>query len=247
MATRDPFRAPEVQSRRGGPAKEPLSRAAIVTEALALLRVEGLEGLSLRKVAAALDTGPASLYVYLDNLQELHALVLDRALAGVKTNRGRGLGWRQRLTKLLNSYLQVLFETPGLGQLAMTTIAVGPNALRILEALLGILEEGGVERGTAAWAVDLLTLYVTAVATEQSQRERGPDPLGPVARVLEAISPQEYPLISAARTDLQSGPGRVEWALEVILKGILQTPRKPPETLDSPATSTRRRRTPHGH
>ena len=169
MSARNPFQAPETTSRRGGPAKEPLSRDAIVTAALELLRKDGPEGMSLRKVAAALDTGPASLYVYVENLQELEALVLDRALADVKTGAG-GRGWRGRTIALLGSYLEVLAGTPGLARLALGTIAAGPNALRITEALRGHLEEGGVNVATAAWAVDLLTLYATAVAAEHSSR-----------------------------------------------------------------------------
>src|SRR5579871_6356449 len=122
MGSRNPFQAPEVTSRRGGPAKEPLSREAIVTAALVLLRREGPEGMSLRKVAAALDTGPASLYVYVENLQELQALVLDRALTDVRTDGGRGRGWQRRVTALLTSYLEVLLGTPGLAELAMSTV-----------------------------------------------------------------------------------------------------------------------------
>jgi AcrR family transcriptional regulator len=227
MATRNPFQAPEVTSRRGGSPKRPLSRDAIVKEALDLLTREGSEGMSLRKVAAALDTGPASLYVYVENLEELRALVLDRALAAVRTDGARGKDWRRRLTSFVESYFQVLLGTPGLAQLAMRTIAAGPNSLRIIETLLGQLEDGGVDRATAAWAVDLLTLYVTAVAAEQSQRQGEPDALGPIERVIGQVSAHEHPRIYAAREDLLAGPGRVEWALEAILKGILQTPRKP--------------------
>ena len=62
MKARNPFEAPHVESRRGGPAKQPLSRDAIVTEALRQLTADGLKGMSLRKVAVALETGPASLY-----------------------------------------------------------------------------------------------------------------------------------------------------------------------------------------
>ena len=54
-----------------------------MTAALALLSRDGMAGLSLRKVAAALDTGAASLYVYVANLDELHALLLDRVLGEV--------------------------------------------------------------------------------------------------------------------------------------------------------------------
>ena len=214
-------------SRRGAAAKEPLSQAAIVKAAHELLRRDGLEGMSLRKVAAVLETGPASLYAYVESLEELEALVCDHALAAVKTKSAPQLGWRKRLSELLTAYLLVLMSTPGLARLAMKTIAVGPNALRILEALLGILEEGGVERGVAAWASDLLTLHVTAIAAEQSERQNRADPLLPAERAIATVSPELYPLISAARDDLFSGGGteRLAWALEVLISGILSTPR----------------------
>jgi AcrR family transcriptional regulator len=51
----------EVVSRRARPAKAPLSRDGIVATGLELLSEHGLPGLSLRRIAAALDTGPASL------------------------------------------------------------------------------------------------------------------------------------------------------------------------------------------
>src|SRR5450755_1651389 len=133
MAARNPFEAPHVESRRGGPAKEPLSRDAIVTEALRQLTVSGRKGMSLRKVATALETGPASLYAYVDDLQELQALVLDRALGSVDTRGAKRGAWRANLESLLASYLEVLFASPGLAQLALSAIAVGPSALRITE------------------------------------------------------------------------------------------------------------------
>ncbi len=87
MSAQNPFATREVKSRRGGKVKEPLSRDRIVDEALVLLGRNGLDGMSLRAVAAALETGPASLYAYLDGLDSLRALVLDRALERVKHAR----------------------------------------------------------------------------------------------------------------------------------------------------------------
>ncbi len=223
--------------------KQPLSRDAIVAAALDLLTREGLEGMSLRKVAAALDTGPASLYVYVEDLQELRTLVLDRALAGVETAGTRQHDWRHRLTALLESYLTVLERSPGLAQLAMSTIAAGPNALRFIEALLGLLDEAGVDQPTAAWAVDLINLYATAIAAEQGQREPLTNPLGPLLRVIGSVSAKEFPRIHAARDELLSGegPDRFAWAIEVLLKGILHTPRRAPGD-DAPPTGSPTRR-----
>lgn len=226
---RNPFDAPDVVSRRGGPVKAPLSRDAIVTEALRLLKAEGLEGMSLRKVAAALETGPASLYAYVDDFDALSALVLDRALGGVDTRRSAKMSWRERVLGVLESYARVLSASPGLAQLAFGRVAVGPNALRVIEALLTFLEEGGVEGQTAAWAVDLLILYVTAVVAEHSGGAHADAPEGAVPQAILGVSADAFPKIHAAREHLLSGTpqARFAWAVDVLLRGI-QSPRKAP-------------------
>jgi AcrR family transcriptional regulator len=240
--TRSPFEASNVASRRGGPVKPPLSRDAIVTEALRQLTADGLKGMSLRKVAAALETGPASLYAYVDDLDALYALVLDRALDGVDTRSAAKTGWRDRLFRILESYARVLSASQGLAQLAFGAVAIGPNALRITEALMALLQEGGVDVATAAWAVDLLTLYVTAIVAEHSG---GTDPVvpgGAVARAILGVSDEQYPRIQAARDHMLSGEPheRFSWAVEVLLQGILKSPRAAPTKRGSPTTKTPR-------
>jgi AcrR family transcriptional regulator len=248
---RSPFEPSNVASRRGGPVKQPLSRDVIVTEALRQLTADGLKGMSLRKVAAALETGPASLYAYVDDLDALYALVLDRALEEVDTRGAAKTGWRDRLLGILESYARVLSARAGLAQLAFGTIAIGPNALRITEALLALLDEGGVDVATAAWAVDLLVLYVTAIVAEHSG---GTDPVAPegaVPRAILAVSEDQHPRIHAAREHLLSGKPqeRFGWAIEVLLRGILQSPRAAtvkggPRATNTPRPSTRRKRAP---
>jgi AcrR family transcriptional regulator len=182
--------------------------------------------LSLRRVAAALDTGAASLYVYLTNLDELHSLMLDRALAAVRLPKAHNSLWRDRLKALLLSYFRALYERQGLAQLAMSTIPSGPNSLRIWEIMLGLLKEGGVEDLKAAWGVDLLTLYVTAIAAEQSLRRESGQVLRRVETALSAVSAEEFPLIFASKKALLCGEGKTRgaWALEVIIEGIVGGP-----------------------
>jgi AcrR family transcriptional regulator len=224
-----------IVSRRSRPAKAPLSREVIVSTALDILAREGLGGLSLRRVATALDTGAASLYVYLENLDALHALMLDAALEAVRP-AARG-DWRDRLKALLKLYMRTILDRPGLAQLALSTIACGPSSLRIWEVLLGLLKEGGIEDAKAAWGVDLLILYVTAIAAELSLRREEGDDLGRAKAALDAISPEEFPLLSAARGALLSGgedgEDRGNWALDVIIDGIVAT-RSPPAARKPP-------------
>ncbi|WP_161967293.1 TetR/AcrR family transcriptional regulator [Fimbriiglobus ruber] len=202
-----------------------MSREVIVATALGILEKDGMSGLSLRRVATALDTGAASLYVYLANLDELYSLMLDQALAAVKLPKAGSLSWRDRLKKYLLSYLHVLYGRQGLAQLAMSTIATGPNSLRMWEVLLGLLKEGGVADAKLVWGVDMLLLYVTAVAAEKSNwRATGQD-FGRVKSALSAVSAEQFPLVSALfqgewLSGMGDGDARVRWALDGIIDGI---------------------------
>jgi AcrR family transcriptional regulator len=224
------FRVPEeVVSRRARPAKAPLSRDGIVATGLELLAEQGLPGLSLRRIAAALDTGPASLYAYVDNLEELRALVLDRALADVVSPAEENSDWRSRAKAILSSYLSVLLAKPGLAQLAATTIASGPHAMRLTENVLDALIEGGVDPEAAAWGIDLLLLQVTGIAAEQDARRSQGDVLGRVGGAYAEAPPDDLPRVHALHRELfsGSGPSRFEWALDVLINGISRAPRPP--------------------
>ncbi len=212
----------EIISRRSRPAKAALSRDVIVATALDILEQDGLAALSLRRVATALDTGAASLYVYLENLDELRALMLDHALAAIPFPEAPAPIWREQLKTLLLSYLHVLDARPGLAQLALTTIAIGSNSLRIWERLLSLLKQGGVADVKAAWGADLLILYVTAIAAEQDVRRASGRGLERVQSALNAVSKEEFPLVYAMKEAILSGDGeaRTDWALDVILQGV---------------------------
>jgi AcrR family transcriptional regulator len=219
---RDPFSAAEVESRRTRPAKPPLSRAAIVEEALRQITSEDDGAMSLRKIAKALDTGPASLYAYVNDMSELQALVVDRALEAVKVDEAEG-SWRERLEELLRSYTEVLMGSPAVAMMAFQITAVGPNALRIAEALLELLAEAGVDQANAAWAIDILTMLVTAVAAEHAHGSDPGAPDGPVAQAINRAPANEYPRIHAARNEIMSGTGeeRFAWSIDVLIRGIL--------------------------
>ncbi|MGO7675352.1 TetR/AcrR family transcriptional regulator, partial [Rhizobium ruizarguesonis] len=68
-----------------------------------------------------LDTGPASLYVYISDTEDLHAEVLDALLAGV-AEPSSPADWRSRLKGKLRGYMAVLFEHPELARMAMSTM-----------------------------------------------------------------------------------------------------------------------------
>ncbi|MEU0781146.1 TetR/AcrR family transcriptional regulator [Streptomyces sp. NPDC006173] len=219
-------------SRRERPAKPALTRDGIVRTAVALMRAEGLQRVTMRRLAQELDTGPASLYVYVRNTGELHAAVLDDLLAGVDLSPVRGDGdWRDRLVRVLTSYTEVLFEHPGLARSALVARPCGERYLDLVEALLSLLDEGGVPGPRAAWGIDALLQFATATAAEHAAGEKDPaDSEGEWVALSAAVrgaSAERHPHIAELGTDLLSGPGeaRLHWGLEVLINGVLHTPR----------------------
>ena len=97
--------------------------------------------------------------------------------------------------------------------------------------MLSLLKAGGVGDQAAAYAADLLSMYVTATAYEQSlYAELYSDPeheKREVARIAErfaAVSPERFPTIAALRTQLTSGDSEERFALgiDVLVNGLLR-------------------------
>jgi AcrR family transcriptional regulator len=214
-----------IVSRRDRPAKEPLSRELIVKTAYELLKEQGMAGMSMRKVAKALDTGPSSLYVYVHNLEDLSSYVLDYGLGELVLPDSEKGPWKERLIGALSAYFLLLIEQPGLAEISLSTIPRGDRYLEVVEYLLTALHEGGAQSSSAAWGVDLLLLYVTSTAFEKhSWRKHVTVEMSEVKESFKHADPIRFPLIHSLNEELFSGGAdvmdRFQWGLEVMLRGI---------------------------
>src|ERR1700729_4417355 len=98
------------RSTRDRPAKAPLSEDAVVDAALAILKSEGLGAVTMRRVAAALDTGAASLYVYVSGREGLLQAMLDRVTATIELEAPDPSRWRAQLHSLLQRMHRALLD-----------------------------------------------------------------------------------------------------------------------------------------
>lgn len=199
--------------------------------AVRLMEAEGLQRVTMRRLAQDLDTGPASLYVYVAGTAELHAAILEELLGTVDLSPASGEGdWRDRLAQVLLSYTGVLFDHPGLARSALVTRPSGPHHLALVECVLALLHEGRVPDGQAAWGVDVLLQVATATATEQSVRQGDPaseDDHNALVEALGQASARTHPRIAALGTDLFSGTPqqRMAWIFRAVVNGAATTPR----------------------
>lgn len=195
-----------------------------------IMRAEGLEKVTMRRLAQELDTGPASLYVYVANTAELHAAVLDALLGEVDLAAdSAGDGWRDQLRAVLTSYTLVLFEHPQLARSALVARPSGENYLRLVERIVDLLSRSGAAREQVAWGVDKLLQDATATAAEQSTQEHDPtagDDWNATTQALHAADETTHPAIKAHMPALLSGTpsDRMRWSFDVLVNGITHTP-----------------------
>jgi len=199
-------------SRRDRPAKPPLSREGVIAVSLRIMRDEGLEKVTMRRIAAELDTGPASLYVYVENMAELHGALLDEVL--------RDLPEHDDPVGLLCAYTMMLSRYPSLARSILLLRPTGPRYLRLIDTVLGMLLAAGIAPRPAAWGVDLLLQMATASAAEHGGQEQ---PAG--QQQIEAVKeadPADFPHVDRVREELFSGTGeeRQRWAFTAAIAGI---------------------------
>jgi AcrR family transcriptional regulator len=217
-------RSAQPRSTRDRPAKAPLSQDAVVDAALAILKSDGLEAVTLRRVAAALDTGAASLYVYVSGRDGLLKAMQDRVTAAVELEPPDPARWRAQLHSLLERSLVALAAHPGI---AATIMAEPPTTyanLRLVENLLGILLAGGIDPQVAAWGADIFAALVTHVAIENDVRRTDPSAIADeLYQNFARLSPDQFPLITAHATQLVAGDSeeRFRFAVDVVLDGML--------------------------
>jgi AcrR family transcriptional regulator len=120
-----------------GPAPEH-SRAEIASAGVALADAAGLGAVTMRSVAAAIGTGPASLYRYVSNRAELLELMADQA-RGELTYAGAGSGEPAAGLLALAREGHVLYlRHPWLLEIPAAPIP-GPNAVAFIEHCLAAL------------------------------------------------------------------------------------------------------------
>jgi AcrR family transcriptional regulator len=220
------------RSRRDRPAKPALSREAIIDVGLEILRTEGFDALSMRRVAQALDTGPASLYVYVANREELHALLFDAALGTVAVEQTDPTRWREQLLDLITRLATMMSDDfPGIANMGMAAIPTGDNALRLTESMMSLLRAGGASDQACAYAGDLISMYATAISYEQSlyatrDPEQQQEEIERVMQRFTNLPSDRYPTMASIAPLIVSGTGHERFllGLDVIINGLLSTP-----------------------
>lgn len=208
------------------------SRAEIVAVATALADQGGLPAVSMRAVAAALDTGAGSLYRYLSSRDDLLDLMVDAALGGLPLDRPLTGDWLDDLVDLARDQLVLYRRHPWLVEASRRPVAFGPQTVNFFERCLTILAPLPSGPNAKMEAVAVLTGVVSLFSVPAAMNPPSDDPQeieqkkAVAAQLFALIDPGTHPHLTAAFTgpaaEQPAAPDLFERTVRSVLRGLLQ-------------------------
>jgi AcrR family transcriptional regulator len=202
-----------------------VSREAVVAVARTIADREGVDHVTMRRLAAELGVAPNALYTYFSNKTAILDAVLDSVLSEVQAPTPLPSGtWSDDLGALMRASRRALLAHPQLVPLFISRPG-GPNAIRLGEAMLACLARGGVTGRRAVEAMRALLVYTFGSAAVEVPRKSDPatrERLDRAARLIEQLPPAEFPVTRDVASHIASHPGDSDFeaGLRWLIAGI---------------------------
>lgn len=209
-------------------ARRPLSREVLTEAALKIVDAEGLEALSMRRLAEDLDAVPSAIYAHVSDKPELLQLMIDRVSADFVVPKPDPRRWQEQMREACRSMYAVLVKHRDLGITTLGDIPTGHNALRFTDGLLAIMRAGKLPKLACAYAIDALPLYICSSAYERSvfskRLEKEPKYFQQLHAYFRALPKERFPAAAEMVDELISeGEGedsRFEFGLDLMIRGL---------------------------
>src|SRR5215468_8170867 len=191
------------QRGRRGP-RPGLSVDSIVRAAVALADAEGLEAVSMARVAQELGFTTMSLYRYVTSKDELLQLMCNASAQGAEELVLEGDGWRPRLRMWAVIQRDMIDRHPWITQMPMAAPPVAPNSLHFVERGLETLDGTGLADADKLRILGMIASYTlsearmaadAARAAAQAAATGGPSgpPVSFEALLRELVDEKTYP------------------------------------------------------
>jgi AcrR family transcriptional regulator len=218
-----------------------LTRERVVAEALAVIAQDGVQALTMRRLAASLGVVPGALYRHVRNKQRLQDLVLDNVLAEVDVHLDPSLGWNDQLMVLAHRLRQVLEDHPGVAGILKARDPLGPHSLALAEAFLGPLRAAGFADREAGLAFFVLVDYTIGFAVSSpptsvnEQRVRDPATRAQLHQFFRSLPPDRFPTLVALGEHIwvDNRDERFSAGLDVLVSGLEHGRPPPPHRRDT--------------
>ncbi|GAA5100581.1 mycofactocin system transcriptional regulator MftR2 [Nocardia iowensis] len=185
-----------------------LSESEIVEAALRVVREDGVEKLSMRRLSRELGVSPMAPYYYVADKRELLDLVATAALTGVRTPPPESGPWQYRLRDLIDQIDDKLRKHPGLGDVLIEQML--GKQLDLIAAIMEILFEAGFTDRNVLAAYATIHTYLFG-RSRVNPRDRAP--------LSDVALPAAVERATKHMADLR-GKYAYDFGMEVLISGL---------------------------
>src|SRR5919197_1295412 len=164
-----------VPQRAAARRRDPITAEAIVEAALRILDADGLDGLSMRRVADELDTGASSLYWHVGSKDGLLDLVFDHVIGEQEVPDPDPERWQEQLKEIGRTMRATILRHRDIVRISVGRIPMGPNALRYSDRVLAVLRAGGVPAELAVLGHHLLIAAINGFTLDETGERESPE------------------------------------------------------------------------
>jgi AcrR family transcriptional regulator len=202
-----------------------LTRERVMTAAIELADRDGIESISMRKLAQELGVEAMSLYTHVRNKNDLLDGMTDAVISQIPMSAD-GAGWKASLRQLALAARSIMLRHPWAPRTVETQTAPGPAALHYVNSVLGILREGGFSIAQTHHALHILGSRVLGFtqALFDDSGDLEPEAAAHLASELSASHPYVVEMALAVThggtLGLCDDDTEFEFALDFILDGL---------------------------
>jgi AcrR family transcriptional regulator len=210
-----------------------LTRERIITAAVDLIEREGVDAVSMRRIAAELGSGVMSLYNHVPSKAVLLDGVAERVLSGIDFTTEPGASWQDQVRNQARAFRHIARAYPRCTMVVVSRPANSPTALAPIEHALATLRGAGFGAEDAVRVVRVFIAYIVGALLREVGVSPGLEPQRPLSQdpaVLAAdrpslhVDPAEFPQVVGMSDELmqRDHDADFEFGLDLLVRAVAE-------------------------
>jgi AcrR family transcriptional regulator len=213
------------KSRKEPVRRTPLTREKVLQAAIRIADRQGIEALSMRRLAQALKVEAMSLYNHVDNKEAILDGIVDVVAGEIELPTVGGGDWRASMRRRAVSAHAVMVGHPWATMLFVSRINTGPNMIRYIDATIGCLRAAGFSWPMCDHIWNAIDAYTYGFTLVRLSFPLEPDEYVSAAKSFVHLLPAgRFPHMRGLTEELiqgrHDGVNRLDVGLDILLDGF---------------------------
>ena len=202
-----------------------LTRKRIITAAMDLIERDGVEAVSMRRIATELGCGVMSLYNHVPSMSALLDGVADAVMSGIEIPAAAAAGWQEQIRARARAFRQTARAHP---RCAMLVVSRPPSAgmIRLAEDALAALRGAGFGGQDAVRIVRAVSAYIMGSLLGEFGLAPGLAEADDAETQRPRLRPREFPHLTALAVEVSAcdADADFEFGLDLLVRAAAAMP-----------------------